>query len=50
MVIDFDPRVRLVQFFASPDFDANALAIQAQIYYVELDLTDDFELNLVFED
>lgn len=49
-VFDFDPRVVIVSLKVSPDYDNNAVQVLAVLYYIELDMTDNFELNIVFED
>ena len=48
-VIDFDPRVEIVRFQLNVDEDANAVSLNAELFYVELDIIDNFELNIVFE-
>jgi len=48
-VIDFDPRVEIVKFQLVVDEDAHSVALDAQLFYVELDIIDNFELNIVFE-
>ena len=48
-VIDFDPRVEIVKFQLIVDEDAHSVILDAQLFYVELDIIDNFELNIVFE-
>lgn len=48
-VIDFDPRVELIDMQADPDYDVGSVRIAAQVFYVELNLVDNFELNIQFE-
>jgi phage baseplate assembly protein W len=48
-VINYDPRVELMQLEVRPNFDANAITVAARLFYIELDTVDDFELNLEFE-
>lgn len=48
-VINYDPRVELLDIEAQPDFDNHYIYVAAQVYYVELDLVDNFELNIQFE-
>lgn len=45
----FDPRVEEIAINVSPDFDTNSLTVAARLFYVELNLVDDFELNIQFE-
>jgi phage baseplate assembly protein W len=49
-VFDADPRVEVVAFDVSPDYDNNRVIASAKLLYVELNLTDNFELNIQFED
>lgn len=49
-VIDFDPRVRLTAIRVYPDYDNGAVHVEAVLFYIELDIVDNFELNIVFED
>ena len=48
-VIDFDPRVEIVKFQLIVDEDTHSVTLDAQLFYVELDIVDNFELNIVFE-
>lgn len=47
-VFDFDPRVNTGDLRAYPDYDNNSVTVEAVLYYIELDITDNFELNIVF--
>lgn len=47
-VINYDPRVELINIETKPDYDRNSLYVGAQVFYVELGLTDNFELNIEF--
>ena len=47
-VINFDPRVELIDIQTNPDYDNNSLYVGASVYYIELDIVDDFELNITF--
>ena len=49
-VIDFDPRVEIVKFQLLVEEDIHSVTLDAQLFYVELDIIDNFELNIVFED
>ena len=48
-VFDYDPRVELLSMEIIPNFDESAVVASAQLFYIELDLVDDFELNIQFE-
>ncbi len=45
-VIDFDPRVELLDIEAQPNFDTSTVVVSAQTFYVELNLVDNLELNI----
>ena len=47
-VINYDPRVELVNIETNPDYDSNSLYVGAQLFYIELGLTENFELNIEF--
>lgn len=49
-VFDFDPRVEVGTLRVQPDFDNNSIRVDAELYYIELQITDNFELNIVFEE
>lgn len=49
MVVDFDPRVKLQRLVVNPDYDNNAVVAEVMLYYVELDMTDRLDINIVFE-
>lgn len=49
-VFDYDPRVRIINLTVIPNFEHNALFVNARLLYVELNITDDFELGIQFED
>ena len=48
-VINYDPRVSLINFNLLPDYDNNTILVTADLRYVELNLVDTFELRLEFE-
>ena len=48
-VVTFDPRVTLLSFDMSVDADNNAVVVDLRLFYIELEVTDDFELNINFE-
>lgn len=48
-VFNFDPRVELRSLVVTPVFDENRIEARATLFYVELDMTDVFYLNITFE-
>ena len=48
-VFEFDPRVEIVKFQLIVDEGTHSVTLDAQLFYVELDIVDNFELNIVFE-
>ena len=49
-VIDYDPRVELQgDVVMTVDYDNHAVTFQATLYYVELNLSDLFDLHLEFD-
>lgn len=48
-VINYDPRVDLLDIEATADFDNHLVQVAARVFYVELNLVDNFELNIEFE-
>lgn len=49
MVFDFDPRVEIVSFGLTVQEDLHTVTAAVQLFYVELDIVDNFELNIAFE-
>lgn len=55
-VFNFDPRVELVQFDLRPGVDANgnsngnAVLASARLFFVELNVVENFEFNIIFEE
>lgn len=47
-VLDFDPRVEILELDVRPEYDQNALYVGARVLYVELNIVDNFELNITF--
>lgn len=48
-VIDFDPRVELIgDISVIPDYDNSKVTVSAFLNYIELNLQDQFDINLVF--
>ncbi len=48
-VIDFDPRVELLDLIVSPQIDANAVTASISIRCLELDTVELMNLNIEFE-
>ena len=48
-VINFDPRVTLLSLDVQPDYEQQTVRAAAELLYVELNLVDNIELNIVFE-
>jgi len=49
IVFDYDPRVELLDMVIRPEYDRNALTVNVQLRYIELDIVDAFNLNIQFE-
>ncbi len=47
-VFNYDPRVELINMDVLPFYDKNSLYVVADLRYIELDITDRFDLNLEF--
>ena len=48
-VFEADPRVELFTLDMQSSPDNHSIIANAQLYYVELQITDNFELNITFE-
>ena len=48
-VMDFDPRVELIDLTILPDFDGSSVEAHVKLYFIEFDLVDEMDLNLIFE-
>lgn len=48
-VVNFDPRVDLLEFSVDPDYDNNAVSVHMRLLFVEFDLVDNVDLNILFE-
>lgn len=48
-VFAFDPRVNLLQLSIIPSYDTNSVTATARLLYIELDLTGNIDINIVFE-
>lgn len=47
-VIEYDPRVELINLNYSADYDHNTLTVGADLLYVELNIVDGLNLNIEF--
>jgi phage baseplate assembly protein W len=45
-VINFDPRVELIEIQTLPDYSVRSLKVAARVLYVELNTVDSLELNI----
>lgn len=48
-VFKFDPRVSVLDLVITPNADENSVSATARLLYIELNLVDDLNLNIVFE-
>lgn len=48
-VFKFDPRVKLLDMQVVPNYNTNSLMVTALLQYIELNLVQPFELNIIFE-
>lgn len=48
IVFDSDPRVETMTLIVTPDYDQNAVRVQANLLYIELNMTGLFNLNIQF--
>ena len=48
-VFDADPRVELITIDIQPNVNEHYVTANAKLNYIELNITEDFELNLQFE-
>lgn len=48
-VFNFDPRVNLLNMSVVPDYDNNTLTVTALLQYIELNVVQPFNLNIIFE-
>lgn len=49
-VIEFDPRVELIELSVTPDYDTNKLTVDAKVRYIELNVVDSIDFNITFEE
>jgi phage baseplate assembly protein W len=48
-VFDFDPRVQLLELRIIPYYDSNAVVASARLLYLELNMQDNLDLHITFE-
>lgn len=48
-IINFDPRVELIQFNLIPYEDENRVEAHIECLFIEFDIVDEMNLNLIFE-
>lgn len=48
-VFNFDPRVQVLELVVTPNYDANSVTASARLLYIELNMEDVLNLNIVFE-
>ena len=46
-VIGFDPRVSLTRLDVTPDYDNNSVVAQVELYYIELNMYGNMDINIV---
>ena len=49
-VVNYDPRVELMDLTVTPDYENQSILAAATLLYVELNTVDLFELNIQFEE
>lgn len=47
-VLNFDPRVEILEMQVQPDYDQGSLYVGARVLYIELNRVDNLELNIQF--
>lgn len=48
-VVNFDPRVELLEMVPIADFDQGLLEMHVKLRYIEFDIVDNMDLNITFE-
>jgi len=49
LIVNYDPRVSLVNIYASPDYDNGSVELRVTLDFLEFDLVDQMDLNIEFE-
>lgn len=47
-IFNYDPRVEIQNLEVTPDYDASVIMARAQLFYIELNMSDILELNIEF--
>jgi phage baseplate assembly protein W len=47
-VVNYDPRVELINIDVTPDYDTNSISVAVNLFYIELGTSDIMELNIEF--
>jgi phage baseplate assembly protein W len=47
-IVNYDPRVKLNEIITTPIYDSNVLSVTLSLYYIELNVTKNMNLNLEF--
>ena len=48
-VVNFDPRVQLVDVSITPSYDTNSVTASVRVLYIELNLVGNLDINITFE-
>jgi phage baseplate assembly protein W len=48
-IFEFDPRVQLLELKIVPSYDTNTVTATARLLYIELNMSGDLDINIVFE-
>ncbi|MGI0077183.1 MAG: GPW/gp25 family protein [Nitrosopumilaceae archaeon] len=48
-VFEYDPRVEIIEFTVTPAFDESMVTAHARLFYIELNMEDNFDLNIEFQ-
>lgn len=48
-VINFDPRVSLIDLVIDPRYDENTVVASVKLLFVELNIVDNMDINIIFE-
>ena len=48
-IINFDPRVSLIDLQVYPNFDTGEVQVHVKLHFIEFDIVDNMDLNIVFE-
>lgn len=48
-VFDYDPRVEILEFVMNVDTERSSVMVSVSLFYIELNLTDNLDLNIAFQ-